>query len=82
MPLRLLAGGVAYSRVHTGVHYLSDVVIGSILGAGIAAMADAECDRFPPPLGRQERGDGQEKDQEDARHRKPGSSRELSPSQR
>ncbi len=36
LPLRLLAGAVAYSRVHTGVHYPGDVVIGSILGAGIA----------------------------------------------
>ena len=36
LPLRLLAGAVAYSRVHTGVHYPGDVVIGSIVGAGIA----------------------------------------------
>lgn len=36
LPLRLLAGAVAYSRVHTGVHYPGDVVIGSIIGAGIA----------------------------------------------
>jgi undecaprenyl-diphosphatase len=45
VPLRLLAGGVAYSRVHTGVHYPGDVVIGAILGAGIAAMVGAACDR-------------------------------------
>ncbi len=51
VPVRLLAGGVAYSRVHTGVHYPGDVVIGSILGAGIAAMVAAACDRFPQPLG-------------------------------
>ncbi len=36
LPLRFLAGAVAYSRVHTGVHYPGDVVIGSIIGAGIA----------------------------------------------
>ena len=30
VPIRLLAGGVAYSRVHTGVHYPGDVVVGSI----------------------------------------------------
>jgi undecaprenyl-diphosphatase len=45
VPIRLLAGGVAYSRVHTGVHYPGDVVIGSILGAGTAAMVAAAHDR-------------------------------------
>ncbi|MFK5635678.1 MULTISPECIES: phosphatase PAP2 family protein [unclassified Ornithinimicrobium] len=45
VPLRLLAGGVAYSRVHTGVHYPGDVVIGAILGAGIAAMVGAARNR-------------------------------------
>ena len=45
VPIRLLAGGVAYSRVHTGVHYPGDVVIGSIVGAGMAAMVGAACDR-------------------------------------
>ena len=34
-PLRLMATAVAYSRVHTGVHYPGDVVIGALLGAGI-----------------------------------------------
>lgn len=47
VPIRLLAGGVAYSRVHVGVHYPGDVVIGSILGAGTAAMTAAACDRLP-----------------------------------
>ena len=47
VPLRLLAGGVAYSRVHTGVHYPGDVVIGSIFGAGTAAMVAAAYDRVP-----------------------------------
>jgi membrane-associated phospholipid phosphatase len=36
LPLRFLAGAVAYSRVHTGVHYPSDALIGSIIGAGLA----------------------------------------------
>jgi membrane-associated phospholipid phosphatase len=36
LPLRFLAGAVAYSRVHTGVHYPSDAVVGSIVGAGVA----------------------------------------------
>jgi undecaprenyl-diphosphatase len=46
VPVRLLAGAVAYSRVHTGVHYPGDVVIGSIVGAGTAATFTAACDRF------------------------------------
>ena len=32
VPLHGLAGVVAYSRVHTAVHYPGDVVIGSMLG--------------------------------------------------
>jgi membrane-associated phospholipid phosphatase len=36
LPLRFLAGAVAYSRVHTGVHYPSDALIGSIIGSGVA----------------------------------------------
>jgi membrane-associated phospholipid phosphatase len=46
VPVRMLAGGVGYSRVHTGVHYPGDVVIGSILGAGTAAMVAAAWDRI------------------------------------
>jgi undecaprenyl-diphosphatase len=34
-----LAGGVAYSRVHTGVHYPSDVVAGAAIGVGSGALA-------------------------------------------
>jgi membrane-associated phospholipid phosphatase len=34
-PLRLMATTVAYSRVHTGVHYPGDVVIGALIGSGI-----------------------------------------------
>jgi membrane-associated phospholipid phosphatase len=42
LPLRLLATLVAYSRIHTGVHYPGDVVagalIGSVAGNAVAAM--------------------------------------------
>ena len=48
VPIRLLAAGVAYSRVHTGVHYPGDVALGSVLGAGTAAMVAAVCDRKLP----------------------------------
>jgi len=45
LPVRLLAAAVAYSRVHTGVHYPGDVVVGSVAGAGTAAMVAAVADR-------------------------------------
>ena len=32
-PLTILAAGVGYSRVHTGVHFPADVLFGSVLGA-------------------------------------------------
>jgi membrane-associated phospholipid phosphatase len=35
IPLRGLAAAVAYSRVHSGVHYPGDVVVGSLIGASI-----------------------------------------------
>ena len=38
VPLRGLAGAVAYSRVHAGVHYPGDVIIGSIIGASIGDL--------------------------------------------
>jgi membrane-associated phospholipid phosphatase len=47
VPIRLLAACVAYSRVHTGVHYPGDVVVGSITGAGTGAMVAAAFDRLP-----------------------------------
>jgi membrane-associated phospholipid phosphatase len=47
VPIGLLAGAVAHSRVHTGVHYPSDVVLGSILGAGTAAMVTTPCNPRP-----------------------------------
>jgi membrane-associated phospholipid phosphatase len=46
LPLRLLAGAVAYSRVHAGVHYPGDIVVGSIIGAGIAQTLNGLL-RFP-----------------------------------
>jgi membrane-associated phospholipid phosphatase len=35
VPLRITASAVAYSRVHTGVHYPGDVVIGALIGSTI-----------------------------------------------
>jgi membrane-associated phospholipid phosphatase len=38
VPLRAGAGVVAYSRVHTGVHYPGDVLAGCLLGALLARL--------------------------------------------
>lgn len=39
--LRFLAGAVAYSRIHTGVHYPGDAVVGSLVGASVGSMVAA-----------------------------------------
>jgi membrane-associated phospholipid phosphatase len=45
--LRFLAATVAYSRVHTGVHYPGDVVVGALIGGGTGqAVADLS-ERLP-----------------------------------
>lgn len=53
VPLYLLAASVAYSRVHTGVHYPGDVVVGSGIGLGAAFVAGRLVDvvraRVAPP---------------------------------
>jgi membrane-associated phospholipid phosphatase len=38
-PLRALATLVGYSRVHTGVHYPADVIVGAFLGVSAAELA-------------------------------------------
>jgi membrane-associated phospholipid phosphatase len=45
IPLSLAASLVAYSRVHTGVHYPLDVVVGSITGIALAPVAVAALER-------------------------------------
>ncbi|QNN54976.1 phosphatase PAP2 family protein [Nocardioides mesophilus] len=46
VPLHGLAGVVAYSRVHTGVHYPGDVVVGSVLGTVVAQLTTRAIDRY------------------------------------
>jgi hypothetical protein len=36
LPLHTLAAAITYSRVHTGVHYPGDVLVGSLMGTGAA----------------------------------------------
>ncbi len=38
VPLRALAAVVAYSRVHTGVHYPGDVLAGALIGTTLAQL--------------------------------------------
>jgi membrane-associated phospholipid phosphatase len=46
MALRFLAAAVAYSRVHTGVHYPGDAVIGALIGAGTGQVVGGSVDQL------------------------------------
>ncbi len=45
IPLSALAALVAYSRVHTGVHYPIDAIAGSVSGVALAPLAVAALER-------------------------------------
>ncbi|MBS1870552.1 MAG: phosphatase PAP2 family protein [Actinobacteria bacterium] len=45
VPLRGLAALVAYSRVHVGVHYPGDVVVGALAGTAFAQLTTAALER-------------------------------------
>ena len=45
IPLSAAAALVAYSRVHTGVHYPVDVIAGTVTGTTLAQLAVAFLDR-------------------------------------
>jgi len=47
LALRFLAATVAYSRVHTGVHYPSDAVVGALIGEGTGQAVAGLMDRLP-----------------------------------
>ena len=49
LALRVLAGAVAYSRVHTGVHYPGDVIAGAVLGEGTGLAVASLSARYAPP---------------------------------
>lgn len=40
-----LAGAVGYSRIHTGAHFFSDVMVGSAVGVAVAVAVHRLCDR-------------------------------------
>ena len=46
LPLHTLAALVGYSRVHTGVHYPSDVVAGALTGAAVADLTAGMIDHI------------------------------------
>jgi undecaprenyl-diphosphatase len=48
IPLHILAALVAYSRVHTGVHYPGDVLAGAVLGSVVSDGAISVLDRRWP----------------------------------
>jgi undecaprenyl-diphosphatase len=50
VPLRALGALVAYSRVHTGVHYPSDVLVGALLGGALAQITTHAVERRWPGL--------------------------------
>lgn len=45
VPIRALAALVAYSRVHTGVHYPADAVAGALLGTTLAQVTARALER-------------------------------------
>src|SRR5271165_1110564 len=47
LALRFLAAAVAYSRVHTGVHYPGDVVVGALIGESTGQATADLIDRLP-----------------------------------
>lgn len=38
LPIRFLAAGVAWSRIHTGVHYPGDVLAGGLIGGAVGEV--------------------------------------------
>lgn len=47
VPLQLLAALVAYSRVHTGVHYPADAAAGAVVGIAVAQLVSRALDAPP-----------------------------------
>jgi len=48
IPLHALAALVAYSRVHTGVHYPADALAGAMMGTALAQLTTRALDRRQP----------------------------------
>ena len=61
--LRFLAAAVGYSRVHTGVHYPGDVVVGSLIGESTGQAVAGLVDRLQPPRNRASSSRDQQREQ-------------------
>jgi membrane-associated phospholipid phosphatase len=61
-PLRALAAAVAYSRVHTGVHYPGDALAGSLIGAVTGQIVSRGLDRAECLGSRSEPTDGRRRE--------------------
>jgi len=48
----ILAGGIAFSRLYVGVHYLSDIIAGPLVGVGCAFLAYFAIRKLEPQLDR------------------------------
>jgi membrane-associated phospholipid phosphatase len=50
-PLGMLASAVGYSRIHTGVHYPGDVIIGAVIGTAVGEAVGWQTRRRCRPAG-------------------------------
>ena len=66
LALRFVSATVAYSRVHTGVHYPGDVVVGSLIGEGIGQAVAGVIDRLSPAQKSSRPGRGKQRELPDA----------------
>jgi membrane-associated phospholipid phosphatase len=48
IPIRAVTTAVAYSRVHTGVHYPADIIAGAFLGSTLAQITSRVLNRWLP----------------------------------
>jgi len=77
--LRFLAAAVAYSRVHTGVHYPGDAVVGSLIGEGTGQAVAGLMDRLPPTRRSSRSGRGEQREPPDAEDAKDAEDAEGAP---
>ena len=58
LPLHTVAAAITYSRVHTGVHYPGDVLVGSLMGTGAAVAVRYTSRVLTRPRARRQRPSG------------------------
>jgi len=66
LALRFLAAAVGYSRVHTGVHYPGDVVVGALIGEGTGQAVAGLMDRRSQARRRSRAGRDEQSEQPDS----------------